>query len=283
MGFYFRELPNIQYSASFKNKRNIDEFSLAKNLFRRPVLRDDISNSVTAFTQYEIRDNERPDQISRKFYGTPDNEWIILLVNNIVDVNSEWPLDNDSLYKYMLDKYGSEEELSKIHHYETKEYRDEYDRLVIKEGIQIDPPKSQVIETNTSTNSYRINEFPSSKGNTVISINMNQRMKVFGRDVTAYYNITDIQTNISKLKVRNPDGESETDVNILNSLAAWPSGWGGTLSVDLRSGEEFTIVIEDIILDNKVEVPERLFEITGSLDANGVVQPTFNFTNEIPV
>ena len=280
MGFYFRELPNIQYSASFKNKRNIDEFSLAKNLFRRPVLRDDISNSVTAFTQYEIRDNERPDQISRKFYGTPDNEWIILLVNNIVDVNNEWPLDNDSLYKYMLDKYGSEEELSKIHHYETKEYRDEYDRLVIKEGIQIDPPKSQVIETNTSTNSYRINEFPSSKGNTVISINMNQRMKVFGRDVTAYYNITDIQTNISKLKVRSPDGESDTDVNILNSLATWPSGWGGSLSVDLRSGEEFTIVIEDIILDNKVEVPERLFEITGSLDANGVVQPTFNFTNE---
>lgn len=282
MGFYFRELPNIQYSSSFKNKRNIDEFSLAKNLFRRPVLRDDISNSVTAFTQYEIRDNERPDQISRKFYGTPDNEWIILLVNNIIDVNSEWPLDNESLYKYMLDKYGSEEELSKIHHYETKEYRDEHDRLVIKEGIQIDPPKSQIIETNTSTNSYRINEFPSSKGNTVISINMNQRMAVFGRDVTAFYNITDIQTNISKLKVRNPDGEGDTDVNVLNSLANWPSGWGGTLSVGLRSGDEVKVVIEDVILDNKVEVPERLFEITGSLDANGVVQPTFNFTNEIP-
>lgn len=282
MGFYFRELPNLQYSASFKNKRNIDEFSLAKNIFRRPILRDDINNSVTAFTQYEIRDNERPDQISNKVYGTPDNEWIILLVNNITDVNNEWPLDNESLYRYMLDKYGSEEKLTEIHHYETKEYRDEHDRLIIKEGIQIDPPKSQIIETNPNTNSYRLNEFPSSKGNTVISINMNQRIEIIGRDLRAFYNITDIQTNVSKLKVLNPDGEGHTDINVLNSLSNWPSGWGGTLAVGLRDGGEFSMTVEDVILDNKVKVPERLFEITGTLDKNGVVQPTFNFTNELP-
>ena len=280
MGFYFRELPNIEYSASFKNRRNIDEYTLAKNIFRRPVLRDDLANSVTAFTQYEIRDNERPDQISKKFYGTPDNEWIILLINNITNVQNEWPLDNDSLYAYMLEKYGSEEALSEIHHFETKEYRDEYDRLIIREGIQIDTNKSQVIETNTSTNSYRLNEFPSSKGNTVISINMNQRMTVFGRDTTSTYDITDISTNISKLKVRSADGTTDIDVNVLNSLAEWPSSWGGTLTIGMRDSDDIKFDIADVILDNKVEVPERLFEITGTLDANGVVQPTFNFTNE---
>ena len=280
MGFYFRELPNIEYSASFKNRRNIDEYTLAKNIFRRPVLRDDLANSVTAFTQYEIRDNERPDQISKKFYGTPDNEWIILLINNITNLQNEWPLDNDSLYAYMLQKYGSEEALSEIHHYETKEYRDEYDRLIIRKGIQIDTNKSQVIETNTSTNSYRLNEFPSSKGNTVISINMNQRMTVFGRDTISTYDITDISTNISKLKVRSADGTADTDITILNSLAEWPSSWGGTLTIGMRDSDDIKFDISDVILDNKVEVPERLFEITGTLDANGVVQPTFNFTNE---
>lgn len=280
MGYYFRELPNIEYSASFKRRRNIEEYTLAKNIFRRPVLRDDIQNSVTAFTQYEIRGNERPDQISKKFYGTPENEWIILLSNNITNVQNEWPLDNDSLYAYMLQKYGSEEALSEIHHFETKEYRDEYDRLIIKEGIQIDANKSQVIETNTLTNSYRLNEFPSSKGNTTISINMNQRITVFGRDTTSNYNITDISTNISKLKVRSPDGTADTDVNVLNNLAEWPSSWGGTLTIKLRDGDDVRVNVSDVILDNKVKVPERLFEITGTLDANGVVQPTFNFTNE---
>ena len=180
----------------------------------------------------------------------------------------------------MLQKYGSEEALSEIHHFETKEYRDEYDRLIIKEGIQIDANKSQVIETNTLTNSYRLNEFPSSKGNTTISINMNQRITVFGRDTTSNYNITDISTNISKLKVRSPDGTADTDVNVLNNLAEWPSSWGGTLTIKLRDGDDVRVNVSDVILDNKVKVPERLFEITGTLDANGVVQPTFNFTNE---
>tara|TARA_B100000902_G_C27282165_1_gene902394 strand:+ start:733 stop:1584 length:852 start_codon:yes stop_codon:yes gene_type:complete len=283
MGFYFRELPDIEYTAPFKNKRNIAEFSLAKNIFKRPVLRDDIKNSVTAFTQYEIRENERPDQVSEKFYGTPDNEWVILLVNNIHDLNSEWPLDNESLYSYMIDKYGSEEALQQTHHFETKEFRDEFDRLIIREGIQIDTNKSQTIDTNTFTNSYRIDEFPSSKGNTVISINLNQRITIFGRDITSTYNITDIQTNISKLKVRSPDGTGDTDINVLNSLAEWPSSWGGTLTVNMRDDDNVSFAVDDIILDNKVEVPERLYEITGSLDADGVLQPTFNFTNEIPV
>lgn len=283
MGYYFRDLPNIEYSASFKNRRNIDEYSLAKNLFRRPVLRDDLQNSVTAFTQYEIRSDERPDQVSKKFYGTPENEWVILLVNNIINLENEWPLNNDSLYAYMIDKYGSEEALSEIHHYETKEYRDEFNRLIIKEGIQIDANKSQTIDTNTSNNSYRLNEFPSSKGNTNISINLNQRISVFGRDINSNYNITDIQTNISNLKVKSSDGLNDTDINILNSLVQWPSSWGGTLTIAMREEDDVQFAVEDIILDNKVRIPERLYEITGALDANGVVQPTFNFTNEIAV
>ena len=51
----------------------------------------------------------------------------------------------------------------------------------------------------------------------------------------------------------------------------------------MREEDDVQFAVEDIILDNKVRIPERLYEITGTLDANGVVQPTFNFTNEIAV
>ena len=83
-----------------------------------------------------------------------------------------------------------------------------------------------------------------------------------------------------KLKVKSADGTADIDVNVLNSLAEWPSSWGGTLTIGMRDSDDVKFDIADVILDNKVEVPERLFEITGTLDANGVVQPTFNFTNE---
>lgn len=279
---YFRELPEIQYSSPFKDKRTIQEYSTAKNLFKRPKLRGDIANIITAFNYYEIRDNERPEHVSQKFYGTPDNDWVILITNNIKNLNNEWPLDNNSLYSYMLQKYGSEENLSKIHHYETVEYRDKYNRIIIEEGIQVDVGKTEIIDTNTSSNSYRIESFPSSKGNTIISINLNQSFTLIGRDITSTYNITDITTNTSRLKVRSADGTEDINVVVVNSLADWPSSWGGKMTVGLRDGNTFDIGIDDRILDNKVRIPERLYEITGSLDERGILQPTFNFTNEIP-
>ena len=38
----------------------------------------------------------------------------------------------------MIDKYDTEEALSNIHHYETTEVKDEYDRLVVPSGLQVD-------------------------------------------------------------------------------------------------------------------------------------------------
>lgn len=279
---YFRELPNIQYPSIFGDRRNIDEYVSAKNIFKRPKLRTDIANAITGFTYYQIRDGERPDQIAEKFYNNAELDWVVLITNNITNVYNEWPLDNDSLYKYMIDKYGSEEKLGEIHHYETVEYTDEYGRVIIQGGLEVDIGKTEVITTTTSTNSYPLESFPSSKGNTVISINLNQRLSIKGRDIQEVYDITDINTNTSNLKIKNKDDDSDIDITVLNSLASWPSGWGGILKVHQRGGSSYDVTISDIILDNKVRIPERLYEITGTLDANGVLQPTFNFTNEIP-
>ena len=61
------------------------------------------------------------------------------------------------------------------------------------------------------------------------------------------------------------------------------SGWGGLLRVGTRDSEDIEITVDDVILDNKVRLSERLYEVTGTLDeTTGVLKPTFNFTNEIP-
>ena len=38
----------------------------------------------------------------------------------------------------MIDKYGSEANVSGVHHYETIEIIDEYSRLVMQEGLEVD-------------------------------------------------------------------------------------------------------------------------------------------------
>lgn len=278
---YFRELPNLKYASVFNERTGIDEYTLVKNIFRRPKVREDIKNIVTALTYYQIKDTERPDQIAEKYYGDSQLDWIILLTNNITNYNEQWPLDNNSLYKYLLDKYGSEEALYDTHHYETIEYKDEFGRLLIEGGLVVDTFNSIEIDTNTSSNSYILESFPSAKSNTIVKVNLNQSLSVYDRSGNEIKtNITDIRTTISYLKITNSEKTGTGDVSILNSLSDWPESWNGLLRINLRNGEQFDIIVDDVILDNKVVLSDRLYEITGTL-IDGEIRPTFNFTNEI--
>jgi len=135
---YFRELPNISYISRLPDVSSNEEYITVKNLFKRAKLRTDIVNIITAFNYYQVEDNQRPEVVASKLYNDPELDWVILITNNITNIREQWPLSNNDLYNYMLDKYGSEEALSSIHHYETIEVKDEYDRLVVPSGLQVD-------------------------------------------------------------------------------------------------------------------------------------------------
>lgn len=135
---YFRELPNIQFNNRTKNETSSDEVIIVKNLFKRAKIREDFSQVSTAFEYYLITGDERPEQIAEKFYGDPELDWVILLTNNIINVQDQWPLNLDSFYRYMIDKYGSEEAFSDIHHYETLPVYDSYNREVLSGGLFVD-------------------------------------------------------------------------------------------------------------------------------------------------
>lgn len=135
---YFRELPNIQFNNRTKNEVSNDEVIIVKNLFKRAKIREDFNQVATAFQYYSITGDERPEQIAEKVYGDPELDWVILLTNNILNVQDEWPLNLDSFYKYMIDKYGSEEAFGDIHHYETIAIYDSYNREVLPGGLFVD-------------------------------------------------------------------------------------------------------------------------------------------------
>ena len=135
---YFKELPNISYISRLPDVSSNEEYITVKNLFKRAKLRTDVVNIITAFNYYQVEDNQRPEVVASKLYGDPELDWVILITNNITNVREQWPLSNNDLYNYMLDKYGTEQSLSSIHHYETIEVKDEYDRLVVPSGLQVD-------------------------------------------------------------------------------------------------------------------------------------------------
>lgn len=135
---YFRELPDISAVSLLPGRQRSDERVLVKNIYKRAKLRTDIDYAVTAFDFRLVKEGDRPDTIAAELYNDPELDWVILTTNNITNIRDQWPLSNNDLHSYMLDKYGSEAALLEPHHYETKEIRDKFNRTVLDSGRQVD-------------------------------------------------------------------------------------------------------------------------------------------------
>jgi hypothetical protein len=275
---YFRELPNFEYIANFPNQSFNDDYVVAKNIFKRAKLRSDISSAITAFNYYQIVDNERPDQVAAKVYDNAELDWVILITNNITNINQQWPLDNNSFYKYLIDKYGSDEELGKVHHYETVEFRDEYERVVIPGGYQVDPAKALSVTTTEGQNDYILSEFPNENTNYSITINLNQYLPVYKNNTeTTQAIVTDIGLNSSTLKVAGR--QNKIDIGITNILDTWPASWGGSTIIKRRTGNTKVQVL-DIVFENDLVLNPLLYEIVGE-EVNGEIVPVFKLKPQI--
>ena len=48
----------------------------------------------------------RPDNIAFDFYGDSKLDWVVLLSNNILNIQTEWPLVQNNFDSFLLNKYG---------------------------------------------------------------------------------------------------------------------------------------------------------------------------------
>tara|TARA_R100000008_G_C3572543_1_gene163140 strand:- start:18 stop:686 length:669 start_codon:yes stop_codon:yes gene_type:complete len=144
MASYFRNIPDFEYVSRMADTKNISEYQKVKNLFRRGKLKKDIFNNLTYFTKYQIIGDDRPDNVAYNVYKDETLDWIILLSNNITNIQTEWPLDHQSYYNFLIDKYGSEEEIHAVHHYETTEVRDTNRTIIVPKGLKV--PQNYSIE-----------------------------------------------------------------------------------------------------------------------------------------
>ena len=137
MSNYFRRLPNLDYPSLLKNRESNTDFVQTKNLFRRAKVREDLFENFMQFDKYEIIGDERPDNVAEKVYNSSTLDWVVLMSNNIIDINNEWPLTQSQLNLFLDNKY-TPQELVSIHHYETLELRDNKNQLILPAGLVVD-------------------------------------------------------------------------------------------------------------------------------------------------
>ena len=137
MSQYFRKLPNLNYPSLLKTRESNTDFVQTKNLFRRVKVREDLFANFMQFDKYKGVGDERPDNVAEKVYLNGNLDWVVLMSNNIIDMNNEWPLTQFQLNSFLRDKY-TPRELVSIHHYETLELRDNKNQLILPAGLVVD-------------------------------------------------------------------------------------------------------------------------------------------------
>ncbi len=135
MSNYFRQVPDFDYVSRLPDSK-ISDFITVKNLFKRGDLRPDIFQDVTTFEKYQIMGDDRPDNVANDFYQDPDLDWLVLLCNNIVNIQTEWPLVQRDFERFLLEKYETHAALNDIHHYETQEIKNSKGVIMLEKGLQ---------------------------------------------------------------------------------------------------------------------------------------------------
>ena len=146
MPSYFRQVPDFQYVNRTPDAQSISDYQTVKNLFKRGKLREDIFGNLNFFTKYKIVGDERPDNVAYNVYEDESLDWVVLLANNILNVQTEWPLPQSGFDNFLLEKYGSYQNMNAVRHYETTE-------VVNSNGITI-IPAGLVVPSNFSTSYY---------------------------------------------------------------------------------------------------------------------------------
>jgi len=143
MAFYFRPFPQVQYDLK-KNGIPL----LLTDVTKRYKIRDILQQMTAIYYNYTIRDGDRPDLIAFKYYGDETLDWLIMIVNNMIDPYYDWPLNYQNFINYMRSLYGSVS-TAKATVYEYRQILSEQTTLI--DGTVV-PKRTIVVDQNTYTN-----------------------------------------------------------------------------------------------------------------------------------
>ena len=201
---YFRHLPNIAYQSPLSHKNRSDDYIVIKNIFRRTKLFDFLSSNVSVFQKFVIGDGARPDTVAEDLYGDSSLDFVVILTAGITNINHQWPIQDHQVYEFALEKYGSEAEMTSIHHYETLEIVDDKGRLIL--------PPNLIVDGDFKI-SGTINKYPSTRY-TLKSLTGNRQLD----DKDEFSVLTDsIASPITNLEYEYIENEKRREIDVIRN------------------------------------------------------------------
>ena len=140
-----KRLPDIFYN--FSSRPLDSDYLLVKNIWRRAQILVEYKTQVTLFTEENVKDGERPEDVATRLYKNPFYNWVILVINDITDVYSQWPRSQTQLQDFTNQKYDNP--MATKHHI-TTEVKDANNNIIVPAG-KVVPSNFQIAYYNGST------------------------------------------------------------------------------------------------------------------------------------
>lgn len=135
---YFNSFPKILSTDSAGNSM------VMTNLLKKSSMIQSIMNNPMLYYEYDIQEGDTPEIIAHKYYNDVYRYWIVLLANQIVDPQWDWPMPAAKFDDYLKSKYNTETYRLKS----TLHHREMIETFIYKDSSQ------QVIKTYMNRNGY---------------------------------------------------------------------------------------------------------------------------------
>jgi len=103
MARFFNYFPKTVYTAN----TNVGGLDTVTNIIARFTFEERLKTNSAAFYKYSIQDSDTPEIIAHKYYENSERHWIVLLFNDIIDPQFDWPLKYENFIKYVDKKYSA--------------------------------------------------------------------------------------------------------------------------------------------------------------------------------
>ena len=191
MARFFRYFPKTLYYSKLDSK-SLDTIT---NILTRFKFENSFKDNSITYYEYDIKDSDTPEIIASKFYDSPEKHWVVLLINDIIDPQWEWPMDQGTMIKFIESKYSANATVGQtgVHWSKnnTKNYFIIQTRTLSSGSITIDKTETDAnTYANTSTYTTTLNLSDGNNLNIVLS-----------KETRSYYDF-EIDTNDSKRTIK---------------------------------------------------------------------------------
>jgi len=97
---YFNKFPRVNYT--FDNGKTN---KMAIDILKRVGFKSTTKDNSRLFAEHNVMDGDTPEMLAHKAYGSSELHWVILLFNDIINPDYDWPMSGRKLESFIKKKY----------------------------------------------------------------------------------------------------------------------------------------------------------------------------------